>query len=161
MAGIRGYNPNKLQKVLYQWGQGLRICKYSWKTWLEHILLDKEIVSLYHYFFFSSLSRPDTFFAGGDYKPYHWVVRYLELLGFEVEYIGGMAPFYIEATHSSGVELYFRSRGSTSLRLYTDSEDMWYSTSHYYSMPTEYLHFEEEVLQHLHFMLTDVKDWLL
>lgn len=160
MAGIRGYNPSKLQRNLFSWKQGVRSVLSNAQSW-KRLLSSKKITELYHYWLFQGLCSKSPFLhPGGDYIPYHWVVKYLEVNGFVTKGIGGIAPFTIDAHHpQSGLHLYFRSRSTTTLTLYTDKDNMWDSIVYREEFPrVDYLYFEDEVLQHLHFMLTDIKD---
>lgn len=136
------YNPSKLDRLLYRLKTGF---KWSWgnaTAWLS--LMRAKDPFLWHNWFFQDLSSQDN----TGYIPYHWVIHYLKLKGWRVINIGGEFPFQIEAS-LKGVDLYFRSRGQTSLTLSNGYRYILENVSDLVK--------EEEVLQHLYFLISDIE----
>lgn len=156
--------PTLLDKVLWNLGQGWLGCYRSLKTWWSLVRNSGPISQVHHYVLFSGLSYGRWFdfrepVRGLGYKPYHWLRQYLVLEGFlpETISVGGIAPFTIEAEHRNGLHLYFRSRSSTSLRIYGDTHNMFFSTVHYEDSEAEYLSLESEVFQHFYHLYSDYR----
>lgn len=118
---LNGYKPSLWSRIKYNFGQGFKIIKSNYKSWLT-IIKDED--SLFHIFFWEWLTSKEVFSydkKNNSFLPlreYTWLYEFLKQENFYNISIGGYAPFTIEAEHSSGINLYFRSRCSTSLRIY-------------------------------------------
>lgn len=100
-------------------------------------------------------------------RPEHYYLKtFLKQEGYQHICIGGYAPFTIEAVHPSGFKIYFRSRGCTSLELYTDEEYELFEDDcdkyllYHVEIGREYMSDASEVFQMFYHHYSDLRDML-
>lgn len=156
---MRGYYPTLLYRFKFNFKSGFRLILSNYNTWkLSMTSNDKNI---WQHLFWLHLTAFRWFEDTNSFLPlneYHWIVEYLHQEGFYDVYVGGYAPFTIEGKHHSGLEIYFRSRGSTSFTVYNGVYD-WYNNDFRFESTNDYIFDESEAFQHFYFHYSDIKDY--
>lgn len=160
--GLRGYYPSLWERFKYNFGQGFKTIKSNYETWFGLVTKETRLstVFFWHWLIYRPFEHPcATPFL--PMKEYTWIRKFLEQEGFHDISIGGFAPFTIEATHWSGTELYFRSRGCTSLEAYIGDYIEAYKDNGMMiatiDIPGSYINLAPEAFQVFYYHYSDIK----
>lgn len=166
--GLRGHYPSLWYRFKYNFSKGLKSIKNNFWTWKLKLTTESLLGTI---FFWSHLTN-ESLFPNNDISllplsEYYWIERFLLQEGYLKDsiVIGGVAPFVIEAEHPKGYSIYFRSRGCTSLKVYTGNyEDTWENKELFLAdidIPGEYIFDESEAFQIFYYHYNDLKDLLV
>lgn len=163
---LLGKSPNIFQRAYINFKHGFSEIKHNFRVWNSVIFGDPH--PMYAALFWAYMVSWEIDRGQNTFLPmeeYHWINQFLIHQGYSKDsiVIGGFAPFTIEAEHPKGHNLYFRSRGSSSLEVYTgDYEDTWDDKSSILfdiDVDGEYLG-GTEAFQHFYHHYSDLKDML-